>query len=116
MADRIRKNNVQATAGSYDGVDTSATMPSNPACISSSAGCTQNQLVAYDIREWAHNFVNVSGASNYVSALPNGVGRVRRGVGNLFTITVSWNETDWDNANPNQRVATTETLSLNMSL
>lgn len=117
MADRIRNNSTEAKAGAYDNVDTSGTIPSDPGCIKSSSGCTPSALAQEDIREWANNFVNVNGVTHYASSLPNGIGTVTRNTtNNQFTITVKWNETDWDKTNPTKRANTTGSLSLNMSL
>lgn len=117
MADRIRKNSDQAKLGAYDGIDTSGTIPSDPNCITSLSGCTPSNLAIEDIREWAENFTNVNSATNYVPSLPNGIGTVTRNTTtNQFTITVTWNDSDWDSSNLTQRTATTGTLSLKMSL
>lgn len=115
MADRIRQNRDGAEAGRYDAIDTSDDAPTNPNCSTNSSGCSATQTASLDIREWANNFTNVGSASNYVSPLPNGVGTVTR-TDNEYTITITWSEVDWDEDDPNQRVATTENLTLTMSL
>jgi type IV pilus assembly protein PilV len=117
MADRIRKNRAWAIANNkYDAINTSNAVPSDPACWTSAAGCSETQRADLDIREWASNFANVYSLANFSAPLPNAAGTVTRGDGNLFTITISWNEVDWDENNLNQRVASNESLSLNILL
>jgi type IV pilus assembly protein PilV len=77
MADRIRANPVGKDAGDYDAV---SGIPANPGCIS--AGCTPVQMAQYDTYAW-----NTDNAA----LLPTGVGTVTR-AGNLFTVTLMWDD------------------------
>jgi type IV pilus assembly protein PilV len=83
MADRIRANRVGEVAGNYDSL--TATIPSNPNCITTTPGCTTAANVAItDHFQW-----NTRNAA----MLPNGVGTVDRdGTTGAFDITVSWTE------------------------
>ncbi|MCP5019056.1 MAG: type IV pilus modification protein PilV [Ketobacter sp.] len=118
MADRLRKNRQWAINNSgYDAIDTSATPPGDPGCLTSSTGCTEAEISTVDQREWASHFSDIYAGGNFSPALPNPVGTVTRTAGsNLFTITVSWSEVDWDENNPTQKANSTETLSLNVLL
>lgn len=117
MADRLRKNSAYARDNNaYDSIDTSSEAPAAPDCDDDN-GCAPAERVAMDAREWASNFTNVNNLAVFHPALPNAVGTVTRGDGNLFTISVSWSETDWDDADPGQRKDnTTQSLSLNILL
>ncbi|RLP52681.1 MAG: type IV pilus modification protein PilV [Ketobacter sp.] len=117
MADRIRKNSARALANnSYDAIDTSGTIPSAPTCFGNATGCSPAERVSLDIREWAGNFVNVNSVANFHPSLPNAVGTITRGENNLFTITITWSETDWDATDTSQKVAADQTLSMNILL
>ena len=112
MADRIRLNRDAADAGDYDDIDTDDTAPGDPNCESGTSGCTSAQQVDIDTREWAWNFVKVDGAATgYSPKLPNGRGQVTRDADDRYVITISWSEADSAN-----RAATTQTLSIRMTL
>ena len=61
------------------------------------------------------HFTNVNGLNQFHAALPNATGTVTR-TNDFFTITISWNETDWDPNNSGQRTDTNESLSLTIAL
>lgn len=112
MADRIRLNRTAATSGTYNNLDTTGTIPSDPACQSSAGGCSSAQQAVMDVREWAGNFVKVdSSITNFAPKLPNGRGVITRDAANRFVITVSWSEADTRN-----KANTTETLSVRVTL
>ena len=100
ILDRMRANPVgYGTTTAYDAFDTgnTTTIPSSPTCIADAGGCSVLQLAQHDIREWAASFYNVEDATEYRPALPSGRGVVtRNGTTNEFTVTVSWDERDWD--------------------
>jgi type IV pilus assembly protein PilV len=93
MAERMRANLAGVTAGSYDNL--SATLPTNPSCISS--GCTTLANVAVtDHFQWL---------TNTAAILPGGAGTVRCASGptancvtnlanssRVFDITLTWTE------------------------
>ncbi|PIE37259.1 MAG: type IV pilus modification protein PilV [Gammaproteobacteria bacterium] len=102
MLDRIRLNADQMA--SYNGVDTDApnflTTYADPACATSASGCTQAQRVIQDVREWGSHFQDVFSSTDYQPVLPNGRGQITQDgtTPEQFTITVSWQERDWNTA------------------
>lgn len=77
ISDRIRANPAGESAGDYDSISGVGT---NPGCIST--GCTPAQMSQYDQYEWNTDNANL---------LPTGKGTVTRS-GNLFTVTVMWDD------------------------
>lgn len=98
----------------YDAVDTSDgnTIPATPNCVVTAGGCSALQMGQQDVREWAQNFTNVAAVGEYRPRLMNGVGTITRGAGNEFTVTVSWNERDYDAAGNLTRAMQTRTVTL----
>lgn len=94
MSDRIRINRDRAIAGDYDGYSTSGEggFTNLPACVTNAAGCSAADQVNQDLAEWTREIQGVGGTA----LLPDGEGSITRGGGNLFTITVGWQETLWD--------------------
>lgn len=84
----------------YDAVDTAdtGTIPSDPNCITSTNGCTPTQMAQQDLREWAQNFYNVTGVDDYRPRLLNGRGVLARTAAGdeEFTVTVSWDDREFD--------------------
>ena len=76
MADRMRGNPTQVTAGLFNAVSSA---PGDPGCRSSA--CSPGELANHDITNW------------YLALqdLPNGTGTIV-GDGTLFTITVMWDD------------------------
>jgi len=97
ILDRIRANEAAAYA-IYDGIDTAdlTTIPADPGCASSIAGCPPASMAAIDIRDWAAHFVDVFGATDYRQTIPNSSATITR-VGDLFTVQVTWAQQVWDN-------------------
>ena len=93
MVDRMRANTNGVAAGYYNSVS-SASLPSDPNCITT--GCTNQQLADHDIREWGNYFVGTQ------PMLPTATGTVSK-AGNTFTVTVSWVELE-RTGNKNQSV------------
>lgn len=77
MADRIRANAAGQKAGDYDAISGT---PSDPNCISS--GCTAAQMAQYDAYDWN---------TDNTAQLPSGQGTVTRS-GNMFTVTLMWDD------------------------
>ncbi len=99
ILDRIRANQRgYRNTTIYDAIDTdnAGTIPASPGCKTGDAGCTPAQMGLEDTREWVQNFVNIDGVAGYRPVLLNGSGRVERGAGNTFTVTVSWDDRDYD--------------------
>lgn len=82
IADRMRANPNGVSAGYYDNID-SASLPTDPACIST--GCTNQQLANHDIREWGSYFTGAA------PVLPSATGTVVK-VGSNYVATISWTE------------------------
>lgn len=101
MADRLRGNPDRAIAGEYNGftfktgegntLDTLASFAGT--CISQTNGCSRSKQSDNDKYEWASSLMGAG--SSGVALLPGAMGTIDRGVGNLFTVTVSWDEDDW---------------------
>ncbi|MBL4868595.1 MAG: type IV pilus modification protein PilV [Pseudomonadales bacterium] len=118
MADRIRSNSTAALAGGYDDFTTTATSPADPACTSTTTGCTGVQQATTDVREWSTNFKDVAGnTTNYVAIFPGGFGTITRANTDQFAVIVSWSETDWKTDNGSIiRDVDNQTLELNFRL
>ncbi len=100
MFDRMRANPAgYQTTTVYNSIDTGEAndLPSSPNCVTSTAGCTPQQMAQQDAREWAQHFTNIADAGDYRPTLPGGRGVIlRTASSNIFTATVSWNERDFD--------------------
>ena len=112
IVDRLRFNSTRAIAGAYDGFNTQSNPIEKPACVSTTTGCDSNDLVSLDMAEWAELF---SGGESGINLIPNGQGTITRGNGNLFTITITWDETGWNELTQRKAVMQ-QTYSVNMSL
>ncbi|KZY63581.1 hypothetical protein A3735_25955, partial [Oleiphilus sp. HI0061] len=112
IADRMRANSVAAIAGRYDDFDSSQTTPSNPLCSTSVAGCTAQNRADTDLFEWAQR---LNGTDESIILLPDARGTIARGLGNFFTIEVSWKESQWNDDEQNQQV-TDQTFSVSLVL
>ncbi len=77
MADRMRANPIGVLNGDYNAI---SGIGSDPGCVSTS--CTPALMAGTDAYQW-----NTANAA----LLPGGAGTVANN-GNLFTITVTWNE------------------------
>jgi type IV pilus assembly protein PilV len=119
ILDRMRANEQgYSTTTVYNAVDTSddATIPASPGCVVTSGGCSALQMGQQDIREWAQNFTNIDAVGEYRPRLMNGVGTITRGAGNEFTVTVTWDERDYDVAGNLTRDILTRTVALTAEL
>lgn len=74
MADRMRVNRNGIRAGNYNNL---SGIPASPSCTTA---CSSSDIAQRDLFEW--NTINAA-------LLPQGQGAIT-GVGNLFTITVRW--------------------------
>ncbi len=113
MSDRIRINRDRAIAGDYDGYSTSGEggFTNLPACVTNAAGCSAADQVNQDLAEWTREIQGVGGTA----LLPDGEGSITRGGGNLFTITVGWQETLWDEES-DARVSDLQQFAVEFSL
>lgn len=113
MADRMRINRARAVAGAYDGYSTVGTgvVTTMPSCATSTSGCSPADQVVLDKAEWT---LELQGGGNMV-LLPGGVGTITRGSGNVFTISVTWQETQWDES-AGERTAGAQQFSVDFSL
>ena len=105
IADRMRLNAgfVTASDANYD-FDSSEPfdLPTAVNCSTTSAGCSPEDQASQDLREWAENFTDVAGVgadgADYQALIPDAIGVVSRDSVNPeeVTVTVSWQETDWN--------------------
>lgn len=99
ILDRIRANrDGYRNTTAYDLIDTTntAAIDASPGCKDGTAGCSPVQMAREDVREWVQHFENIDEVDDFRPVLLNGSGRVVRGTGNTFTVTVSWDERDYD--------------------
>jgi type IV pilus assembly protein PilV len=89
MADRIRAN--PQGAADYNNFDTSGTIPADPGCISSAAGCTAARVAQFDKYQWSQPLI-----SDTAPVLPDGRGKINYDPDtNKFTITLLWLEPNY---------------------
>ncbi|MCG8670126.1 MAG: type IV pilus modification protein PilV [Pseudomonadales bacterium] len=112
IVDRMRMNSARAIAGDYDNFTTEDNDIEAPACATTAAGCNAATIVNLDMAEWSDL---VSGADDSAILLPNAIGTITRGAGNLFTIQITWSETDWD-AEANSKAVIQQNYTMNVSL
>lgn len=103
IADRMRSNPDRAIAGDYDGFSFDAgtgaesTLNSLKSiatdCIKQS-GCSRLKQSDTDLYEWAQSLMGAG--SSGMALLPGAKGDVVRVIDDLFRVTVSWDESDWD--------------------
>ncbi len=119
ILDRMRANqDGYRSTTVYDDLDTSddQTIPASPNCVGTTGGCTSLQMAQQDLREWSQNFTNIENVGEYRPRLMNGVGTIARGAGNEFTVTVTWDERDFDAAGNLTRDVQTRTVALTVEL
>jgi len=121
MLDRIRANpDGYRNTTVYNAVDTDngSTIPGSPNCIATPAGCSPTQMAQQDLREWSQNFVNTLNVADFRPRLLNGRGIVERVTagGNDFTVTVSWDDRDYDDAGNLTRDKVTRQVSFTATL
>jgi hypothetical protein len=94
MMDRIREN--RAARARYTSVDTASAATkaiAKPSCISTSNGCSANDVANADIAAWV---AKINGTATSQAALPGARGVVTALVpGNNIQITITWQEADW---------------------
>ncbi|WP_207063345.1 type IV pilus modification protein PilV [Motiliproteus sp. SC1-56] len=121
MADRLRVNAGYALANSsaYAFHSENDPLPSATSCITDINGCTDGSLRDQDLREWAENFKDVTGighdGADYRPLLPGGVGSVTAS-GSLYSITVSWDEVDWNVGGGSNKSTESKQFSLDFNL
>lgn len=119
MLDRMRANREGYRSSTvYDAVDTSSTdsIPASPGCQTSAGGCSPTEMAQQDVRDWAQHFFNVNNVDDYRPVLMDGVGTVTRGGGNEFTVTVSWEDRDYDTEGNLTRDKVTRSVSYTAEL
>jgi type IV pilus assembly protein PilV len=95
IVDRIRANRAQMV--SYNGTDTNEPPSPNESCLSSVSGCSAEQIVDMDKKQWALAFNNLR--------IPNGRGKVdRTGATDNFVITITWDESEWNDGEKTRSV------------
>ncbi|NRB38249.1 MAG: type IV pilus modification protein PilV [Pseudomonadales bacterium] len=92
MADRMRANATLAYVSTGNDFDTDGSVPSLPSCVQAATGCTAVDQVDADLAEWSSR---VKTGNNSSSLLPGARGVISVDANNIFTITITWAETDW---------------------
>lgn len=112
MADRIRLNSGFALLDDDNYEFNSgivADIPSAVACPTAVGGCSSSDQASQDLREWAENFIDLAGigvdGAGYQALIPNAVGQIVRNDANpeQFTVTISWQESDWNVSGGNNK-------------
>jgi type IV pilus assembly protein PilV len=111
MADRLRFNSDRAA--DYNGFNTTSSNAAVPSACAGTLGCSDSNLVTMDKAEWT----NLIKGTNGIVLLPNATGSIAlvAGTTNRYTITVNWNETNWDTADKKTDVIS-QSYSLTISL
>ena len=92
ILDRMRANADGFEAGSYNGIDTSSSSASKPACITSDEGCNSASIATNDIYEWLLNFPS----DGNTGLIPGSKGTVEtNGLTGITTVVVEWPEIEW---------------------
>ena len=86
IVDRMRANPNGVAAGYYNTIS-SASLPSDPGCITATTGCTAQQLANYDILAWGQHFTATP------KVLPGATGTVTKN-GNTYTVLVTWTDNE----------------------
>jgi len=121
FADRVRVNAAYALGDSerYEADSVSPAIPSSTSCAAEVNGCSDAQLRAIDLREWYEYFIDVTGVghdgSSYKAVLPAGVGTVSAS-GADYTVTVSWQEVDWNVGASSNKQDTTKQFVLDFNV
>ena len=122
IADRIRLNSTYATGDNdrYSITTSSAALPSASSCDTAANGCSAENIRNLDLREWSEHFIDVTGVghdgSDYQALLPGGVGEVSVS-GSSVSVTISWQELDWNvGGGGSDKADTTKQLVLNFTV
>lgn len=92
MAERMLANRTGIQNDAYNGIDTTAAGASNAHCVTAVSGCDAKHMAQYDAYAWGQLLSK---------ALPAGAGTVSgAGSDSVFTITVTWRETQHGTAKP----------------
>ncbi len=123
MADRMRGNPDRAIAGDYDGFSFNADVEGEGGlnslkgattdCITTSGGCSRLRQSDTDLYEWAQNLMGAG--SSGIALLPGAQGDIDRVVDDLFRVTVSWDESDWD-GDSGVKSATNKSFSVDFTI
>ena len=121
IADRIRLNSSYATADNnrYSMNTSSMALPSGSSCATTLNGCSDANIRDLDVRQWAENFIDVSGVGNdgsaYKTVLPGGAGEVTVS-GASVSIRISWQEIDWNVGGSSDKADTTKDFTLDFTV
>jgi type IV pilus assembly protein PilV len=86
IIDRMRRDPITARGTRYNSINT-GTAATASGC-GGTTGCSPDALAANDIAQWVNYFRRTT------PLLPNGTGTVVRQAGNVFRITISWDDKD----------------------
>ena len=108
IADRMRANpSGVADSTVYDNVDTDVAIPADPGCSTAAGGCTAAQIAQLDLFEWGNSLAVVPGAQGLLTRVAGT---------NNFTVTINWQEREWDQADVSQRTLANQTYSMTFRL
>lgn len=112
IADRIRMNRTRALAGDYTPFDTKGQIPADPGCMDSANGCSAANHANSDLAEWSSR---INGTVSGISMLPDAQGLISVDAANVFTVSVNWQETQWDeDSNTNALANQSFTVTFNL--
>jgi len=94
VVDRMRGN--RAGLALYDGFDTQGAVPGLVACLTSTGGCSPALLATADQAQLIGYVAPATPGP--AGLLPGGRIIIRQNPTNVFTVTVSWSERDYDNS------------------
>lgn len=105
MADRMRLNRTRTLVGAYNdySTDGDGAVTSLPSCASANTGCTAADQVTLDKAEWTRK---IRGVGNGAELVPSGVGTIGADSAGRYVVTVSWQETQWDEDAGNKNLIT----------
>lgn len=103
IIDRMKANPNAMSQALYNGFD-SDSPPSEPSCMTT--GCNASDRASLDMAQWAENFDDDTGL------LPEGQGTITLETDATYTITVSWQETDWDDSDTSRKTLESKSISI----
>ena len=94
MMNRMRANSDGVIVGSYDDIQTSASV-ADPNCRA--VACSPEQVAVQDVFDWSSYFHNLNGAANFIPALPSSAtiaagAKVESIAPGLFKVELTWSE------------------------